>query len=137
MAAPGTPAFSSGRAESIAPGSGRHDGIRTSGDLGGCDDGVSETRQSDPRFVAQGLIYVHSALAFIGLAGAFAAILGSRVTEYRSISFGVAGIAMLLLVAGISLLVTFFLRHWRSMSKPTAPGHPRQALDLWDDQLDR
>jgi hypothetical protein len=91
---------------------------------------------SDLRFVVHGLTYVSSALAFIGLAGTAGLILGSRATEYRTISFGVVGIAMLFVVAGRFLLVSFLLRHWRSTQKRSASGRPRWSRDLWDDQPD-
>jgi hypothetical protein len=91
---------------------------------------------SDLRFVVHGLIYVSSALAFIGLAVTAGLILGSRATEYRTLSFGVVGIAMLFVVAGHFLLVSFLLRHWRSTRKLSAFGRPRWSPDLWDDRLD-
>jgi hypothetical protein len=91
---------------------------------------------SDPRFVAHGIVYVCSSLAFIGLAVISGLILGSRVTEYKTISSGVVGIAMLFLVTGNFLLMSFLLRHWRSTRKPSASGRLGWSQDLWDDQLD-
>jgi hypothetical protein len=66
----------------------------------------------------------------------FATIVGDRVTESRRISFGVAGIAMLFVVAGEFLLVSFLLRHWRSTRKLPASCRSGCSRDLWDDQLD-
>ena len=91
---------------------------------------------SDRRFVTQGLLYVFSALAFMGFLVTSAVILGPRITEYRTLSFGVAGIAMIFVVVGVFLLVSFDLRRWRSMQKLSAPGRSHGSRGLWDDQLD-
>jgi len=91
---------------------------------------------SDSRLVAHGLIYVCSALAFIVLAVTAGVILGSRVTEFRTLSFGVAGIAMLFVMAGNVLLASFLWRHWRSQRKPSTSGSAQWSRDVWDDQLD-
>jgi hypothetical protein len=99
--------------------------------------GYPRQLHSDTRFVVHGLLYVCSALTFIGLAVTSAVILGSRVTEYRTVSFGVAGIAMLFVVVGYFLLVSFLLRHWRSRQKLSASSRPCRSWDLWDDLPDR
>jgi hypothetical protein len=98
--------------------------------------GYPRELHSDSRFVVHGLLYVWSALAFMGLAATTSLILGSRVTEYRTLSFGVAWIAALFVVAGSFLLGSFLLRHWRSTRKLEASGCPHRSWDLWDDQLD-
>jgi hypothetical protein len=72
----------------------------------------------------------------MGLAVTSAVILGDRVTEYKRISFGVAALGMLFVVAGYFLLGSFLLRHWRSTRKVAASSRPRRSWDLWDDQLD-
>jgi hypothetical protein len=75
-------------------------------------------------------------MTFIGLMVTSGIILGSRVTEYRRLSVGVGWIAMLLVVVGIFLLASFFLRPWRSMHRFATHGRPSWRRDLWDDQLD-
>ena len=92
--------------------------------------------QSDQRFMMHGLVYVASAVVFMVLAVTTGVTLGSRTTEYPTISLGVAVIAMLFLVVGNGILTTFLLRHWRSMRKPSRPGYYRRSSDLWDAQID-
>ena len=98
--------------------------------------GYPQCLYSDRHFVVQGLLYVCGALAFMGVVVTFAVLLGARVTEYQTISFGVAGIAMLFVAVGIYLLASFQLREWRSLQKSSDPCHARRSRDLWDDQLD-
>jgi hypothetical protein len=86
--------------------------------------------------VKHGLVYVASAVVFMVLAVSIAVILGSRTTEYPTISLGVAVIAMLFLVVGNGILTTFLLRQWRSKRKPSRPGYYRRSSDLWDAQID-
>jgi hypothetical protein len=98
--------------------------------------GYPQHLYSDRRFVAHGVLYVCSAWAFMALVVTSAGILGARVTEYRCISFGVVGKAMLFFAAGISLLASFVLRHWRFKRKLLDFGRPGWSRDLWDDHLD-
>jgi hypothetical protein len=91
---------------------------------------------SESRFVMHGLIYVSSALVFMSLAVSSGIILGSRVTEFRTLSFGVAGIALLFVLSGNVLLASFLLRRWRSQRKPATWGGARWSRDVWDDHLD-
>jgi hypothetical protein len=92
---------------------------------------------SDQRFVRHGLLYVRIAFTFLGLAATSAFTLGDRVSEYRTISFGVTAIAFFLLMVGISLLATLLLPYPPSMKKVSTPGRARLACDVWDDQFDR
>jgi hypothetical protein len=43
---------------------------------------------------------------------------------------------MLFVVAGMSLLTSFSLRHWQSTRKRPASDRHGRPGDLWDDQLD-
>jgi hypothetical protein len=83
-----------------------------------------------------GLLYVASAFAFLLLAVTTSIILGSRTTEYPTISSGIALVAMLLLVVGTWILTAYLLRNRRSTHKPSPPGYDRRSSDLWDTQID-
>jgi hypothetical protein len=98
--------------------------------------GDSRHLQSDRRFVVHGLLYVFSALVFIGLAVASSVILGSRVVESRILSFGVVQVALIFFVAGVSLVVSFVLRRWRSTQNLSGRGHTRWSRVLRDDELE-
>jgi hypothetical protein len=91
---------------------------------------------TDSRFVAEGLLYVCSFLGFFGLAVTIAVILGSALLEHEIINLGVAGIAMIFFVVGISLLVAFFFRHFASRPIREFSGKTSKSDDLWDEQLD-
>ena len=88
------------------------------------------------RLVAFGLVYVCYSLGFMLLAITIGVALGPRILDHKMLSFGVAGIAAVLVMAGVFLLVAFFFRPLASRAIQEFSSETSQSGDLWDEQLD-
>jgi len=98
--------------------------------------GYPQRPDVDSRFVAHGILYVYSALAFIGLAVSIGATLGSRLPVHGIIPYGMTGIAMIFLLTGFFLLASFFFRRVVLRSTRGFSGKTDRYDGVWDEQLD-
>jgi len=62
--------------------------------------------------------------------------LGPRVLDHKIMNFGAAGIAMIFLLVGFSLLASFFFRPFVLRPIREFSGKTDRYDGLWDEQLD-